>query len=239
MSKDEIGVEYLGRTTLIKKPQNFSELESILVSTFYLTERMKKKMIIIYCDQDLDEIELDSEKFNDFLTEGTKLILNVPEGEKKPAQTLNINEVKQKVEAKKKKIEEEIQVYKSNLEKMFNTKIEERMKIIDEKNEKELKELEEHYKTKLEEIKKKITDQTKTIFEKITNQSTDIMIEKLEEYNKKIEEEIEKLIIDKENSVKKKENEVDFKKLEDKQKEVANIVEANKNELNKMINQNK
>ena len=239
MSKDEIGVEYLERTTLIKKPQNYSELESTLVSTFYLTERMKKKMILSYCDQEQDENDLDSESFSEFLKEGTKIILKVPEDQNKPAETFNINEVKHKVEVKKKKIEEEIQVYKSNLEKMFNTKIEERMKIIDEKNEKELKELEEHYKTKLEEIKKKITDQTKTIFEKITNQSTDIMIEKLEEYNKKIEEEIEKLIIDKENSVKKKENEVDFKKLEDKQKEVANIVEANKNELNKMINQNK
>lgn len=239
MSKDEIGVEYLERTTLIKKPQNYSELESTLVSTFYLTERMKKKMILSYCDQEQDENDLDSESFSEFLKEGTKIILKVPEDQNKPAETFNINEVKHKVEVKKKKIEEEIQVYKSNLEKMFNTKIEERMKIIDEKNEKELKELEEHYKTKLEEIKKKITEQTKTIFEKITNQSTDIMIEKLEEYNKKIEEEIEKLIIDKENSVKKKENEVDFKKLEDKQKEVANIVEANKNELNKMINQNK
>ena len=85
----------------------------------------------------------------------------------------------------------------------------------------------------MEGYKSHFNQKTQEIFKEIQSQSTNILLQKLTEYNEGVEKEIDQLIKDKENLVNNKVNEVGIEDLEKQQKEVNEIVSENKNLLQK------
>ena len=89
------------------------------------------------------------------------------------------------------------------------------------------------YKDKLEGYKSHFNQKTQEIFKEIQSQSTNILLQKLTEYNEGVEKEIDQSIKDKENLVNNKVNEVGIEDLEKQQKKVNEVVSENKNLLQK------
>ena len=229
-SDDEVQIDYLGRSTPLQKASTYDKFISSLVTKFYLTEDMKKCISFYYLDEDDDQIPLDNKNYDEFLKEAKKAILKI---EEKDEPVENSNDNLGDMDEKIKSIKEQVAQYKKKLNEICEKNIKDKLEEVDKKHREDLDQLGKLYKDKLEGYKSHFNQKTQEIFKEIQSQSTNILLQKLTEYNEGIEKEIDQLINDKENLVKNKVNEVGIEDLEKQQKEVNEIVSENKNLLQK------
>ena len=234
MSEEEIQIVYLDKEITMKKTETYKEFISQLVYKLFLTEKMKKSLSLKYFDEDNEEIPVDESSYSCFLSEANKAFVEIPE----PSNDLtgNYDNIKKEVEEKMKLIKDDINKYKIKLKESCKNTVKKKLKEVDDKNLKELKDLKESYENKLIKIKEENEKQIQNLLEDMQNKSEDIILEKLNEYNEYINKEIENIIKGKEQSLKEKVNEIDFGALEQKQSDVRKVVENNKKELSKAIN---
>ena len=231
MSEDEILVEYLGRTTPIKKSPSFQEFISQLAYKFFLTEKMKNEMKLIYYDEDNDEIKMDNDNYSLSLSEAEKIFLKIPEKSKPQNNQGGIDGIKEEVKKKMGILKNDIDAYKNKLKEICKNTIEKKLKEVDDKHKNELEEFKKKYEGQLNNIKTEALTQIEAKLIDIEKNSTQIMNDKLTEYSNYIEKEIEKLVKSKEESLAKKIDEVNFENLEKKQSEVGDVLMRNQEEL--------
>lgn len=231
MSEDEILVEYLGRTTPIKKSPSFQEFISQLAYKFFLTEKMKNEMKLIYYDEDNDEIIMDKDNYSLSLSEAEKIFLKIPEKPKSQNNQGGIDGIKEEVKKKMGILKNDIDAYKNKLKEICKNTIEKKLKEVDDKHKNELEEFKKKYEDQLNNIKTEALTQIEAKLIDIEKNSTQIMNDKLTEYSNYIEKEIEKLVKSKEESLAKKIDEVNFENLEKKQSEVGDVLMRNQEEL--------
>ena len=104
---------------------------------------------------------------------------------------------------------------------------------MDKQHQEEIKQLIDFYEKKLNNIKNRVNEETQTIVNDIQNKSTTSMTEQLDQYKRDIEKEMESLIKEKIKYMETIEGEINFSELEKKQKEVGQVVDNNKQILEK------
>ena len=104
---------------------------------------------------------------------------------------------------------------------------------MDKQHQEEIKQLIDFYEKKLNNIKNRVNEETQTIVNDIQNKSTTSMTEQLDQYKRDIEKELESLIKEKIKYMETIEGEINFSELEKKQKEVGQVVDNNKQILEK------
>ena len=232
-----IEIEYLGRTTSVEKSPTFDEFVQQIVKKFFITEKMRKTMSIMYRDEDDDQIFLGDENYDD-ISEVSKLYLNIEERQSNEESDTSVDtsKIAEIVEKKMKSIIQEIEDYKIKLRKICQTEVSKKLEEVDNKHLKELKELKDFYEKKLTSMKDEndriirefLTDMEGNSFEKLN--------QKLEEYHKNMDNEIEKMMKEKEKSMREKVNEINFKSLEENQNEIVSVIEKNQKELDNALN---
>ena len=245
MQKDEsiplIGIAYndeFYEFTTWKKMDNVDfqiisreEFISLLASTFFLTKKMKKNIELIYYDEENYEYFIEEENYSESIDEAKEITLNFKSSENEKAPELD--KFKEKCENL---IKSQINNYQKNLEEICRKSALKKLEEVDKKHQEELENIQKFYQNKLNDIKDRTLKQSQNIYNKIQDQSGEMMVNKLEEYNKNLEKEMDELIKEKQNSVINKINEIDFKRLEKIQMDMGKIVENNKKELEKAIN---
>lgn len=231
MSDNEINIVYFDTKTPVKKTETYEEFISLLASTFFLTKKMKKNIELIYYDEENYEYFIEEENYSESIDEAKEITLNFKSSENEKAPELD--KFKEKCENL---IKSEINNYQKNLEKICRELALKKLEEVDKKHQEELEKIQEFYQKKLNDIKDRTLKQSQNIYNKIQDQSGEMMVNKLEEYNKNLEKKMDELIKKKQNSVIGKINEIDFKRLETIQIDMGKIVENNKKELEKAIN---
>ena len=236
----EINIEYFGKETPVELPPTYDEFVKSIVSKFFITEKMRQNMSIIYYDEDDDINTLNKENYSQSIEEAKKLVLQIPESKTdKPGGNFNVENLQKDVIKKMESVQNDIDVYKKKLTESCKNAVEKKLEEIDAKHEEEIKKLVEFYENKLNDIKSRISEKSKKIVENIQSKSSFLLNEQLEEYKKYIETEMEKLMKEKTELLKKKLDEIDFTDLEKKQSEVGDVVDKNKQILDNIGNNKK
>lgn len=234
MSDNVINIDYFGTKTPVKKTETYEEFISLLASTFFLNKKMKQNLELIYYDEDNDINTIDKMNYSDSLDEAKEIVLKI-NSSSESVQEPQLEEIKKNFEKQQESIKEYIDDYEKKLEKICKDSVIKKLEEVDKKHKEELDKIEEFYNNKLNDVKNRTLKQSEKIYNEIQNKSGEIMVNKLEEYNKYIEEEMDKLIKIKEALVNDKINELDFSSLEKKQNIMGEIVENNKEVLEKVI----
>ena len=235
MSKREIIVKYLGETP-VEVPSTYEDFIKLIVSTFFITDKMKQSMSIIYFDDEGYENILYPDNYSDAIEEAREFVIQFQE-EESPSRPVvnssNVEKLQNKVIEKMKSVEDDINEYKQKLVESCKQAVEKKLEEVDKQHQEEIKQLTDFYENKLNNIKNRVNEETQTIVNDIQNKSTTSMTEQLDQYKRDIEKEMESLIKEKIKYMQTKADEIDFSELEKKQKEVGQVVDNNKQILEK------
>ena len=235
MSKKEIIVKYLGETP-VEVPSSYEDFIKLIVSTFFITDKMKQSMSIIYFDDENYENILYPDNYSDAIEEAKEFVIQFQEEEsqsKPVVNSSNVEKLQNKVIEKMKSVEDDINEYKQKLVESCKKAVEKKLEEVDKKHQEEIKQLIDFYEKKLNNIKNRVNEETQTIVNDIQNKSTTSMTEQLDQYKRDIEKEMESLIKEKIKYMEAIEGEINFSELEKKQKEVGQVVDNNKQILEK------
>lgn len=235
MSRREIIVKYLGETP-VEVPSTYEDFIKLIVSTFFITDKMKQSMSIIYFDDENYENILDPDNYSDAIEEAKEFVIQFQEEEspsKPVVNSSNIDKLQNKVIEKMKSVEDDINEYKQKLVESCKKAVEKRLEEVDKQHQEEIKKLIDFYEKKLNNIKNRVNEGTQKLVNDIQNKSTTSMAEQLDQYKRDIETEMENLIKEKIKYMENKAGEIDFSELEKKQKEVGQVVDNNKQILEK------
>ena len=235
MSKKEIIVKYLGETP-VEVPSSYEDFIKLIVSTFFITDKMKQSMSIIYFDDENYENILYPDNYSDAIEEAKEFVIQFQEEEsqsKPVVNSSNVEKLQNKVIEKMKSVEDDINEYKQKLVESCKKAVEKKLEEVDKKHQEEIKQLIDFYEKKLNNIKNRVNEETQTIVNDIQNKSTTSMTEQLDQYKRDIEKEMEILIKEKIKYMETIEGEINFSELEKKQKEVGQVVDNNKQILEK------
>jgi hypothetical protein len=235
MSKKEIIVKYLGETP-VEVPSSYEDFIKLIVSTFFITDKMKQSMSIIYFDDENYENILYPDNYSDAIEEAKEFVIQFQEEEsqsKPVVNSSNVEKLQNKVIEKMKSVEDDINEYKQKLVESCKKAVEKKLEEVDKKHQEEIKQLIDFYEKKLNNIKNRVNEETQTIVNDIQNKSTSSMTEQLDQYKRDIEKEMESLIKEKIKYMETIEGEINFSELEKKQKEVGQVVDNNKQILEK------
>ena len=235
MSKKEIIVKYLGETP-VEVPSSYEDFIKLIVSTFFITDKMKQSMSIIYFDDENYENILYPDNYSDAIEEAKEFVIQFQEEEsqsKPVVNSSNVEKLQNKVIEKMKSVEDDINEYKQKLVESCKKAVEKKLEEVDKQHQEEIKQLIDFYEKKLNNIKNKVNEETQTIVNDIQNKSTSSMTEQLDQYKRDIEKEMESLIKEKIKYMEAIEGEINFSELEKKQKEVGQVVDNNKQILEK------
>lgn len=235
MSRREIIVKYLGETP-VEVPSTYEDFIKLIVSTFFITDKMKQSMSIIYFDDENYENILDPDNYSDAIEEAKEFVIQFQEEEspsKPVVNSSNIDKLQNKVIEKMKSVEDDINEYKQKLVESCKKAVEKRLEEVDKQHQEEIKKLIDFYEKKLNNIKNRVNEGTQKLVNDIQNKSTTSMAEQLDQYKRDIETEMENLIKEKIKYLENKAGEIDFSELEKKQKEVGQVVDNNKQILEK------
>jgi hypothetical protein len=235
MSKKEIIVKYLGETP-VEVPSSYEDFIKLIVSTFFITDKMKQSMSIIYFDDENYENILYPDNYSDAIEEAKEFVIQFQEEEsqsKPVVNSSNVEKLQNKVIEKMKSVEDDINEYKQKLVESCKKAVEKKLEEVDKKHQEEIKQLIDFYEKKLNNIKNRVNEETQTIVNDIQNKSTTSMTEQLDQYKRDIEKEMESLIKEKIKYMETIEGEINFSELEKKQKEVGQVVDNNKQILEK------
>jgi hypothetical protein len=235
MSKKEIIVKYLGETP-VEVPSSYEDFIKLIVSTFFITDKMKQSMSIIYFDDENYENILYPDNYSDAIEEAKEFVIQFQEEEsqsKPVVNSSNVEKLQNKVIEKMKSVEDDINEYKQKLVESCKKAVEKKLEEVDKQHQEEIKQLIDFYEKKLNNIKNKVNEETQTIVNDIQNKSTTSMTEQLDQYKRDIEKEMESLIKEKIKYMETIEGEINFSELEKKQKEVGQVVDNNKQILEK------
>ena len=235
MSKKEIIVKYLGETP-VEVPSSYEDFIKLIVSTFFITDKMKQSMSIIYFDDENYENILYPDNYSDAIEEAKEFVIQFQEEEsqsKPVVNSSNVEKLQNKVIEKMKSVEDDINEYKQKLVESCKKAVEKKLEEVDKQHQEEIKQLIDFYEKKLNNIKNKVNEETQTIVNDIQNKSTTSMTEQLDQYKRDIEKEMESLIKEKIKYMEAIEGEINFSELEKKQKEVGQVVDNNKQILEK------
>jgi hypothetical protein len=235
MSKKEIIVKYLGETP-VEVPSSYEDFIKLIVSTFFITDKMKQSMSIIYFDDENYENILYPDNYSDAIEEAKEFVIQFQEEEsqsKPVVNSSNVETLQNKVIEKMKSVEDDINEYKQKLVESCKKAVEKKLEEVDKKHQEEIKQLIDFYEKKLNNIKNRVNEETQTIVNDIQNKSTTSMTEQLDQYKRDIEKEMESLIKEKIKYMETIEGEINFSELEKKQKEVGQVVDNNKQILEK------
>ena len=230
MTEEVIPVKYLEQTIRVKRPPTFEDFISQLVDTFFLTENMKNNINLKYIDDDGDEIPVDNDEYTSLNNENT-LILTIPEIEKPDGENINID-----VNKSLKKMKKDYEDYKKKLVEISQNIINKKLKEVDKKNKEEIEEINKKYENCLKKIKEVTQSQINNLLSTIEQKCEEIMDKELTEYNNYIEKKLLEVFQKINDLLEKKDNEINIGLLEDKQNEVTKVLENNKEELDKAIN---
>ena len=235
MSNREIIVKYLGETP-VEVPSTYEDFIKLIVSTFFITDKMKQSMSIIYFDDEGYENILYPDNYSDAIEEAREFVIQFQE-EESPSRPVvnssNVEKLQNKVIEKMKSVEDDINEYKQKLVESCKQAVEKKLEEVDKQHQEEIKQLTDFYENKLNNIKNRVNEETQTIVNDIQNKSTTSMTEQLDQYKRDIEKEMESLIKEKIKYMQTKADEIDFSELEKKQKEVGQVVDNNKQILEK------
>ena len=235
MSKKEIIIKYLGETP-VEVPSSYEDFIKLIVSTFFITDKMKQSMSIIYFDDENYENILYPDNYSDAIEEAKEFVIQFQEEEsqsKPVVNSSNVEKLQNKVIEKMKSVEDDINEYKQKLVESCKKAVEKKLEEVDKKHQEEIKQLIDFYEKKLNNIKNRVNEETQTIVNDIQNKSTTSMTEQLDQYKRDIEKEMESLIKEKIKYMETIEGEINFSELEKKQKEVGQVVDNNKQILEK------
>lgn len=235
MSKKEIIVKYLGETP-VEVPSSYEDFIKLIVSTFFITDKMKQSMSIIYFDDENYENILYPDNYSDAIEEAKEFVIQFQEEEsqsKPVVNSSNVEKLQNKVIEKMKSVEDDINEYKQKLVESCKKAVEKKLEEVDKQHQEEIKQLIDFYEKKLNNIKNRVNEETQTIVNDIQNKSTSSMTEQLDQYKRDIEKEMESLIKEKIKYMETIEGEINFSELEKKQKEVGQVVDNNKQILEK------
>jgi hypothetical protein len=235
MSKKEIIVKYLGETP-VEVPSSYEDFIKLIVSTFFITDKMKQSMSIIYFDDENYENILYPDNYSDAIEEAKEFVIQFQEEEsqsKPVVNSSNVEKLQNKVIEKMKSVEDDINEYKQKLVESCKKAVEKKLEEVDKQHQEEIKQLIDFYEKKLNNIKNRVNEETQTIVNDIQNKSTTSMTEQLDQYKRDIEKEMESLIKEKIKYMETIEGEINFSELEKKQKEVGQVVDNNKQILEK------
>ena len=235
MSKKEIIVKYLGETP-VEVPSSYEDFIKLIVSTFFITDKMKQSMSIIYFDDENYENILYPDNYSDAIEEAKEFVIQFQEEEsqsKPVVNSSNVETLQNKVIEKMKSVEDDINEYKQKLVESCKKAVEKKLEEVDKQHQEEIKQLIDFYEKKLNNIKNRVNEETQTIVNDIQNKSTTSMTEQLDQYKRDIEKEMESLIKEKIKYMEAIEGEINFSELEKKQKEVGQVVDNNKQILEK------
>lgn len=235
MSRREIIVKYLGETP-VEVPSTYEDFIKLIVSTFFITDKMKQSMSIIYFDDENYENILDPDNYSDAIEEAKEFVIQFQEEEspsKPVVNSSNVDKLQNKVIEKMKSVEDDINEYKQKLVESCKKAVEKRLEEVDKQHQEEIKKLIDFYEKKLNNIKNRVNEGTQKLVNDIQNKSTTSMAEQLDQYKRDIETEMENLIKEKIKYMENKAGEIDFSELEKKQKEVGQVVDNNKQILEK------
>ena len=235
MSKKEIIVKYLGETP-VEVPSSYEDFIKLIVSTFFITDKMKQSMSIIYFDDENYENILYPDNYSDAIEEAKEFVIQFQEEEsqsKPVVNSSNVETLQNKVIEKMKSVEDDINEYKQKLVESCKKAVEKKLEEVDKQHQEEIKQLIDFYEKKLNNIKNRVNEETQTIVNDIQNKSTTSMTEQLDQYKRDIEKEMESLIKEKIKYMETIEGEINFSELEKKQKEVGQVVDNNKQILEK------
>ena len=236
MSKKQINIKYLGRDTPVEVPSTYEDFMKLIVSTFFITDKMKQSMSIIYFDEEDYENILDPDNYSDAIDEAKYFVIQFKEEEspsKPVVNSSNVEKLQNKVLEKMKSVEDDINEYKQKLVESCKKAVEKKLEEVDKQHQEEIKQLMDFYEKKLNNIKNRASEETQNIVNEIQNKSTVSMNEHLDQYKRDIEKEMENLIKEKMKYLETKASEIDFSELEKKQKEVGQVVDNNKQILEK------
>jgi hypothetical protein len=235
MSKKEIIIKYLGETP-VEVPSSYEDFIKLIVSTFFITDKMKQSMSIIYFDDENYENILYPDNYSDAIEEAKEFVIQFQEEEsqsKPVVNSSNVEKLQNKVIEKMKSVEDDINEYKQKLVESCKKAVEKKLEEVDKKHQEEIKQLIDFYEKKLNNIKNRVNEETQTIVNDIQNKSTSSMTEQLDQYKRDIEKEMESLIKEKIKYMETIEGEINFSELEKKQEEVGQVVDNNKQILEK------
>jgi hypothetical protein len=235
MSKKEIIIKYLGETP-VEVPSSYEDFIKLIVSTFFITDKMKQSMSIIYFDDENYENILYPDNYSDAIEEAKEFVIQFQEEEsqsKPVVNSSNVETLQNKVIEKMKSVEDDINEYKQKLVESCKKAVEKKLEEVDKQHQEEIKQLIDFYEKKLNNIKNRVNEETQTIVNDIQNKSTTSMTEQLDQYKRDIEKEMESLIKEKIKYMETIEGEINFSELEKKQKEVGQVVDNNKQILEK------
>lgn len=235
MSKKEIIVKYLGETP-VEVPSSYEDFIKLIVSTFFITDKMKQSMSIIYFDDENYENILYPDNYSDAIEEAKEFVIQFQEEEsqsKPVVNSSNVEKLQNKVIEKMKSVEDDINEYKQKLVESCKKAVEKKLEEVDKQHQEEIKQLIDFYEKKLNNIKNRVNEETQTIVNDIQNKSTSSMTEQLDQYKRDIEKEMESLIKEKIKYMETIEGEINFSELEKKQEEVGQVVDNNKQILEK------
>ena len=235
MSKKEIIVKYLGETP-VEVPSSYEDFIKLIVSTFFITDKMKQSMSIIYFDDENYENILYPDNYSDAIEEAKEFVIQFQEEEsqsKPVVNSSNVEKLQNKVIEKMKSVEDDINEYKQKLVESCKKAVEKKLEEVDKQHQEEIKQLIDFYEKKLNNIKNRVNEETQTIVNDIQNKSTTSMTEQLDQYKRDIEKEMESLIKEKIKYMEAIEGEINFYKMKKKQKEVGQVVDNNKQILEK------
>jgi hypothetical protein len=235
MSKKEIIVKYLGETP-VEVPSSYEDFIKLIVSTFFITDKMKQSMSIIYFDDENYENILYPDNYSDAIEEAKEFVIQFQEEEsqsKPVVNSSNVEKLQNKVIEKMKSVEDDINEYKQKLVESCKKAVEKKLEEVDKQHQEEIKQLIDFYEKKLNNIKNRVNEETQTIVNDIQNKSTTSMTEQLDQYKRDIEKEMESLIKEKIKYMETIEGEINFSELEKKQEEVGQVVDNNKQILEK------
>ena len=117
MSKKEIIVKYLGETP-VEVPSSYEDFIKLIVSTFFITDKMKQSMSIIYFDDENYENILYPDNYSDAIEEAKEFVIQFQEEEsqsKPVVNSSNVEKLQNKVIEKMKSVEDDINEYKQKL----------------------------------------------------------------------------------------------------------------------------
>ena len=193
-------------------------------------------MSIIYFDDENYENILYPDNYSDAIEEAKEFVIQFQEEEsqsKPVVNSSNVEKLQNKVIEKMKSVEDDINEYKQKLVESCKKAVEKKLEEVDKQHQEEIKQLIDFYEKKLNNIKNRVNEETQTIVNDIQNKSTTSMTEQLDQYKRDIEKEMESLIKEKIKYMETIEGEINFSELEKKQKEVGQVVDNNKQILEK------
>ena len=184
MSGKEIEIEYQKKTSTIKLPPTSEEFFSQLMYKFFIPEKMKDKINILYNDEDGDEYTFDkNDNYETFISDAREKLVLVVSEESNVCKNINgdIEEINKKIIEKSNSRNDFILEYKKKLKDMCEKTIKKKLEEVDEKHKKGLEELKINYENKFKKIKVDIENHTEQLLKKIDENSNEIGLKKFNE----------------------------------------------------------